>query len=258
MEKQEQLIRIAKIFGNGAHIAVPKEWIGQQIIVIRPLKNSVKRQILETLEPYLDYVVGVYLYGSHARNESDEYSDIDLLIITNKKIEIKKSGFEIVCIEEEKLSSAINFEPLLLFSILSEAIPIINPRLLEELRLKYAPKLGKFSEFFKDTKRIIKINEDFLDKEKDFYVSGESNLYSIVLRLRGLFIINCLLSNKRYSHKSFELWVEKKLSGVNFRKVYGAYRASKNELKVKEKIRVKDLRLLLNLLNKELTLIKNG
>ena len=134
MEKEEQLVRVVKTFGNGAHIFAPKEWVGEQIILIKQPKKSLKEKIICLIEPYLEDITGAYLYGSYARAEQKEDSDIDLLIITNKKIKIEGKGFEINCIEEKNIEKAIKIEPLLIFSILSEAQAIINSKLLENIK----------------------------------------------------------------------------------------------------------------------------
>lgn len=256
MENQQQIVRMAKTFGNGAHIFVPKEWVGEQIVIIKPKKKSIKERIIESLEPYLESIVGAYLYGSHARDEQVEDSDIDLLVITNKKVKIKREGFEIVCLEEKKISKAIELEPLLIYSVLSEAKPIINSRLLDEFRTKYIPKLGDFEEYFKDCERIIKINEEFLESANGDFLSSEAVIYSLVLRLRGVFIIKSILKGDKYTNKSFKSWI--KLPQVDVDSIYDAYRDSKNEKKVKQKIKVTDIQLLLEFLKNELHMSIDG
>ena len=69
---EEQLIRTAKIFGNGAHLLVPKKWAGERIVIIRQPEKSFKNKIIGILTPYLDKILGAYLYGSYARGEQKE------------------------------------------------------------------------------------------------------------------------------------------------------------------------------------------
>ena len=259
MENEEQLIKIAKEFGNGAHIFVPKEWAGEQVIVIKKPKKSIKERIIEILEPYFEDIIGAYLYGSYAREEQKEDSDIDLFIVTNKKMKIKEKGFEINCIEEKSIGKAFKIEPLIMYSIISEAKVIINSKFLEELKNKYKPKLSDFKEYFDSCKRLIEINKTALqNKNKEEYISGEAVPYSLVLRLRGIFIIRCLLQGKKYSHKEFINWIRKKLPEVDFISVYNVYRDSKNEIKTKQKIKTRDLSLLLELLKNKVDKLKNG
>ncbi len=258
MIKAEQLKRIAKNFGNGAHIFVPKEWAGEEIVIIRQQRKSLKERIMQVLEPYLNSVVGAYLYGSYAREEQTKNSDVDLFIIIDKKLKIKEKGFEIICLEKKDIKKAIGLEPILIYSIFAEAKPIINSQLLEELKSKYHPQLKDFKAFFEDSERIIKINEKFLETEKGEFLSGEAVVYSTILRLRGAFIIKCLLNGTIYTNKYLKEWVKKELPEISFNSIYEAYNNSKNEVKIKGKIKVKDIYSLLELLNKELNLLKYG
>lgn len=258
MSNQEQIIRMVKSFGNGAHVFVPKEWAGEQILVIKPQKKGLKERIVSELDTYLDSIVGVYLYGSYARGEQKEDSDIDLFVITHEKIKIKAKGFEIVCLKQNEIEKAIKIEPLLMYSIFSEAKAIINSKLLEEIKSKYIVKLKDFEPFFKDTQRMIKVNGEFLDSEKSKILSSEAIIYSLVLRLRGLFIIHSILKGRKYSHKLFKSWIKSKLPEVDFSSIYGAYRSSKNDEKIKQKIKTADIKKLLEFLKNEVLRLDNG
>lgn len=258
MDNQEQITRMVKSFGNGAHVFVPKDWAGKQIQIIKPAKKSLREKILLELDPYLDSIEGVYLYGSNARGEQVSDSDIDLFVITNDKIKIKSEGFEILCLKQEDIKKAVKVEPLLMYSIFSECQTIINSKLIGNIKANYEPKIKDFKSFLEDSQRMIKVSEEFLQSEKSDYVSGEAVIYSIVLRLRGLFIIHSLLNDKKYSTELFKKWVKGNLSQMDFDLIYGAYRSSKNEKKFKQKIKVKDIVLLLNFLNKEIVKLVNG
>ena len=257
MTMEERITRNVKVFGNGAHIFVPKAWAGEQILLVRPKKNTIKERIIEALDPYLDSIIGVYLYGSHARDEQKDDSDIDLFVITDKKIKIRAKGFEIISLEQKEIEKAIKLEPLLMHSILSEAKPIINSGLIEELKSKYKPKLSEFTSFIEDCKRMIKVNEDFIE-EKAHSISSEAVIYSLVLRLRGLFILRSLLEDKPYTHKYFKQWIAKSLPEIDFSTIYEAYRLSKHENKIKQKVKVKDLKILLEFLKNEIHSLENG
>ena len=256
---EEQLVRRAKIFGNGAHVFVPKSWIKQEVILIKRPKKSVIERILEIISPYLENIIGVYLYGSYARGEEREDSDIDLFVITNKDIKIKSKGFEIQCINEKVIEDIIKIEPLIFYSMLAEAKTIINPKLLEELRKKYKPRLLDFKEFLESCKRVIEINKKFLDMDKKIgeYTSGEAVPYSLILRLRGTFIIHSLLKEKKYSHIDFKKWIKKNLAEIDFERVYRAYLISKAEKKEKIKVKASDLIKLNEFLEKEVYALKN-
>ena len=188
MLEHEQIIRKVTGIGNGAHIFAPKEWLGEEVFVVRHQKKSLKESILSVIEPHLEHIEGAYLYGSYARKEQTKDSDIDLLLITSKKLKIKKQGYEIISIEKEKVQEAIKIAPILIYSALSEAVPIINIKLLNELKSKYNPKLSDFKEFLESTKRVISINEQFLeeDKKNEKKKESENIPYPLILRLKGV------------------------------------------------------------------------
>ena len=257
MAETERMIRIVKLFGNGAHVFVPRGWVGEQILIERPEKKNLKEKILYALSDYLEFIVGVYLYGSHARGEQTPDSDIDLLVLTDKKLKIKVQGFEIISLPKEEVERAVKLTPLLIHSILSEGKSIINSKLFEYLKIKHKPKLSDFKEFLAETKRIIKINEEFIIDEKSKYLDSEAVVYSLVLRLRGLFIIKSILNKNKYSHKIFKSWIKSNLPEIDFKSIYEAYNLSKNDKKIKQKIKLSDVKLLIKFLKSEVNLL-NG
>jgi len=257
MINEERIIKVARLFGNGAHIFVPKEWAGEKIVLIKPKSKILKERIIEVLEPYFEYIVGAYLYGSYSRKEQLEDSDIDLFLITNKSIKIKQKGFEILCCEEKNIKKLIKLEPLIIYSILSEAKTIINSELLKKLQEEYKPNLRDFINFFKETKKMIEVQESIVESEKEDYVSSEAVIYSLVLRLRGLFIIKSIIKNEQYSHREFKEWIINTLPNIHFNFIYDLYRASKNESRVKEKIKLEDVKSLIEFLKEEVCKLEN-
>jgi len=204
---KEQLIRKVTPIGNGAHIFAPKDWLNDNVVLIRVPKQSVEVKILEVLKPYLEHIEGVFLYGSYARNEQNENSDIDFLVIANKKLLIKKDNHDIIVLEEKNIEKAIEISPILIYSALAEARPIINSKLLEELKKKYKIQNKHIKDYLTQTKEIIRVNEEF------------PSLYSLVLRLKGVYIINQLLSDKSYSNEKFKSWLLKSSSNPDIEKI---------------------------------------
>jgi predicted nucleotidyltransferase len=251
--QQEQLIRKASEVGNGAHIFVPKEWINEQVILIRTPKKPLEEQILELLCPYLKDVVAVFLYGSYARGEQAEDSDIDILVVSDKKFSIKKEKFDISVVTIENLEKSIKFNPVMFYSMIKEAKPIINSYFLKQLQAR-KPKLYEFSEFISSTKDLAKINQKAIEIDR---LSGEktadpSTIYSLILRLRGTFIISQLLKGRAYSKKGFENWLLSNLPGIDYEKIYKIYRAVRDDKKVSEKVKIEESESLLKLLKKEI------
>jgi len=203
MIKQEQLIRKVTKIGNGAHIFAPKEWLGEEVIIIKSA-GTLKERILSLLKDQLEHIEGIYLYGSYAREDHDLESDIDLLIISDKKQRIKSPKYEIISISKDNIEKAIKSNPILMYSLLSEARPIMNSPLLERLKDEYKPKKRYLETSLKEISGILKINKEAIEDcihEKRNVPDGI--VYSIVLRLRELHLARLLLSGKPYNKKGF-------------------------------------------------------
>jgi predicted nucleotidyltransferase len=240
------IIRIVSPTGNGAHVFIPREWTGEEVFVIRKIKQKkdIKSRIMTALEDYLEHIEGIYLYGSQAREDNDANSDIDLFVITNRKVSIKIKGYEIVALQKSEIDKAIKIAPTMIYLALAEAKPILNATLLYELKQKYKPQVTDFLEYIKETEGIIKVNEELLDP------------YSIILRLRGIFTINYLLSHKAYSKKAFLSWLKDNAKCANAKMVYDDYLNLKRDKNIKVRSKDEDIQPLLSLLKSETALLK--
>ena len=233
---REQIIREVTKIGNGAHIFAPKEWLGEKVIIIRERKASLKERVIKILGPHLENILGVYLYGSYARGEQSEGSDIDVLVIAKEKFDIKKKDdFNFLVLKEGFLESAIKINPILMYSIFKEAKAIINQGYLEKYkRIKINKKY--FKHFINSTKEAIKSNEELLELDKKIGKTvSNSVIYSSILRLRGIFIINCLLSGRQFSNKNFQRWL-KAMVNFDYSKIYYIYRKVRDEKSIKDEI----------------------
>ena len=107
MSVKEQIVKTVVKSGNGGAVWVPKNWLGQEVVVILPDKPkiSLKEKIIHILEPHLKEIAALAIYGSYARNEQTEDSDIDILVIAaNKclKLSFKEKRIEITSLTIEK------------------------------------------------------------------------------------------------------------------------------------------------------------
>jgi len=248
--RQEQIRRSVSKVGNGAHIFVPKEWIGQEIILIKPPKLSLKEEVFKILSPYLKDVLGVYLVGSYARGEQTERSDVDVLVITNnidRRIEKKK--YDIFLVSEKILDEKMKKNIFPLLPMMIEAKPIINKELLN----KYinSPLTKKNLKWYIDTtksamrvvKEYIKLAEEMEEKVSD------AASYSLILRLRTIYIINCLKNGEIWTKRKF-LDLIKKISGSLI--AYERYLASKNNNAKEYKLPIEEAKKLMDYNNKKI------
>ena len=194
---QEQLVRKVKSIGNGAHVFTPKEWINEEVLIVRLLKSSsIKEEILKILSNYTEDILGVYLVGSYARHEESKESDIDVLVITfsiNKKI--KQGKYEIILISKDLLEKQLQKNILPLLPMLKESKPLINSELIKDYKKTELTRENlKFH--IETTKSALKVIKSALELEQDKI--SDNIVYSLILRLREVYIVDYLIKNKHF------------------------------------------------------------
>jgi len=227
---ETELIKSVVRVGNSAGVILPKEWLNgraQVKLVRKPL--NIKQEIFSILEPYLKDILGIYLVGSYARGEEDDKSDIDILVITEKENKrILNGKYEIILISMENLEKTLKNNILPLLPMLKETKPIINSSLIKKYaetpltkrNLKFHIELSKSA--MKMEKTAIELAE--MQNEN----ISDNIMYSLILRLRQTYIIDCLIRNKLQNKKDF-LKLVKKITGSE--RSYEAYVRSKSDVK---------------------------
>jgi len=98
------------------------------------------------------------------------------------------------------------------------------------------------------------INKKAIEGE---YISSYSIIYSLILRLRGTYLIKCLSSGKKFFNKDFKKWLLKKISDEDFNNMYKTYQKVRDKKKVKGiKIKIKSAICLLDFLKEEIEKIE--
>lgn len=200
--------------GNGGSVYVPKEWIGGKVVVtLKKEPPSIHKDILEMIGSNLKYVVGVYLYGSHARNEQSDESDIDVIIVADKQFRMqKKPRYHIEMLYENGIEQFLYKNPLPFLPMIKESVPIINSKLLERLnkvKLNKKRLLSYMKEWIAFSLKSIEETVNFEIEDKNEYLEDVACIYSLILRSRELYIIDCLLTNKAYSNKGYNEFMVK-------------------------------------------------
>jgi len=93
------------------------------------------------------------------------------------------------------------------------------------------------------------IELDNLDSEE---LESKAVIYSMVLRLRGIFLIKCALENKKYSKEDFKRWILQSLDKEEFEKTYEIYKSVRDNKNTKIKIKLQTARKLKDFLIKEI------
>ena len=253
----KQLTKLVQQIGNGGHIYLPKEMVGKRIVInlVEKTMEEIEYEILNILKPHLKHIKGIYLYGSYARNEQTPESDIDVLVITDDKVKIKKriNEYEITSLSLDQLEKTLDHTAVLILPILKEAIPILNQDLIEKYRKTNLTK--------KNTKWYIETTESSLKlasysiKEKDM----PTIVYPLIMRLKGLHMIKSLINNKAYSNKEVMGYLVKK--GISINKVKQLYRMYSehrdNKLVSRNKINNEDILILYKIVTKYFQEVKS-
>jgi len=251
---KQELIKKAFKLGNSAGVLLPIEWINKKVSV-KLVEESISQDIFEILEKsnLLKNTIGIFLAGSYARGEETELSDIDVLILTdeiNKQVKIGK--YEIIFISQDKFEKSI-LKNVYLASLINEAKAILNSSLLEI----YKDKIGKvqINKNILEMESIIRINQKAIeiDEELGEKVLDET-LYSLILRLREIYLIGCLKNKKIPSNKEFLNLIRRVASEES----YNAYIRIKNDLKSKKVIPVEEAKSLIEEIKRGIERLKHG
>jgi len=199
-------------FGNGSIVYTPKKWIGERVLVVLERKPlDIKNAVLELLKPHLESVEGIALFGSYARNEQTEESDIDVLVISSKRISLAEKGkFDfLVKTKKDFIREARGNNSLYFYQVLREARPILNEPLLKELmRIKIKPDFENFLDStlgaFKTVSMLLEVER----KRGKKYLDSNTCIYSLILRIRTLFLIQNFFKNRAFSSKKFRKLLE--------------------------------------------------
>lgn len=224
----ETIIKNTREVGTSAGVLLPKSWLNKQVVVtlFEPSINKIAKDVLEGIFEHKlnEEVKGIYLYGSYSRRDFEFNSDIDILIITkNTNKIINYYNYELLFVSEESFSKNLP-NNLNSISMLKEIKVILNKELIDKYRSqKYSFNMKKS---LSEIENVLKINKSAVKtcQEKRINVP-DGVVYSVVLRLRELYLIKCLLFDKKYAQKDF----------LNFagEKAYSAYsRVKRNEKEI--------------------------
>jgi predicted nucleotidyltransferase len=238
MKERWRVIKEVRPSGNSGSVYVPREWIGQEVQI--RLFNA-EAIVLEALMPYAESIMGIYLYGPHAKGMGSPEQDIDVLVITDKGIDIEDiEGVNCTVIVKDNVGEYIKSYPAEYAAILSEAVPLMNLQLLEELRVyKLDEKAG--DAFYDSLGRSIAIARS-LAREGDH----SSAVYALMQRLKDYSVVS---SGGKYSYEALEDYAAGKgVDKERFARLFEAYEAKKHDKEPGSKAAAEDVASLLKML----------
>jgi len=245
--------------GNSSAVILPRAWLNREVRVELIEKNPKKilEDTINIISRHIDIkeIIGIYLAGSYARNEEDEKSDIDLLVITkniNKEM-ISEGVYNILIISSKLLEQKLSDNLFPIGQMIKEAKPLINSSYIEDIKVNVTKKNVKWHIDTTDDKlKLIKeVIEKAKDKNQKFIY--DRVIYTLVLRIRTLDIIKKLMENKDYSKKEFIKKVKSISGSVN---AYESYLSVKNNLADKRKTKTEEAERLYDYLRLQLADIK--
>ena len=240
--------------GNSSAVILPRAWLNQEVRV-ELVKKSQETILFETINIAKKYMelkdaIGIYLAGSYARGEESKDSDIDILIISNNidKEMVHEGIYNVLIISEELLNQKLKQDLFPIGQMIKEAKPLINSSYLNSIDIIVTKKNVKW--YIDTTNKKLKLLKNLI-KKSDEKVNNRI-IYTLILRIRTLHIIQKLINNENYSKKDFISLIEK----ISSRNSYESYLEVKNELKETNKITKKEAEELYNYLEKQLESVK--
>ena len=250
-----EIIKTAVKVGNSAGVLLPKKWLNSSVkITLEPL--NIERDVIGILieEEILKKVMGIYLTGSYARNEQTIESDVDVLAITSDiSKRIKRDKYEIICVSKKELENQLNENALPLLAMIKEAKTIINEELIKEYS-DYPLNEKNLRYHIKTTKSAMKVVEkDILFSKEIRENASDASAYSLILRLRTFYIIDCIKNKKIWSKNHFLNLIKKISKNLN---AYELYLNVKNKNTLSYKLNVREAEKLMNYINKNIEKIE--
>ena len=249
--EQTTITKKAREVGTSAGVLLPRSWLNRQVVVtlFEPSREKILHEVMSCLldNGLNEEAKGIYLFGSYARGDYDTGSDIDVLVLTeNVNKIINRENYEILLVSESSFSKNLP-NSLNYLSILKEAKVILNKGLIEKYRAKKRKPNAKG--LLPEIWKVLRINKEAVETCKEHGMNVPDGIaYSLVLRLRELYIIKYLLSGKAYHKEDFL-----KIAGE---KAYSAYLRVKRNNKEMNVLSADELKSILELSEKWLKELK--
>jgi len=201
--EEKKLTKTVKKYGNSGGVYLPASWIGGTAEV-RLVKSAVNpaRDITAALADCMPHIIGAFVYGSYARGEQEDDSDVDIMVVTDEHAEsvkvpkkLKENNYDVQIMPRSRAIRAAERD-IVFKEMLKEAKPLLNEELLRELvnRKTSSKNIGFRVDFAKSSLGIMKSFLE-LDEEDPEYETA----YPLVMRIKEMLILKCFLEGRKYS-----------------------------------------------------------
>jgi len=239
--------------GNSSAVVLPRAWLNKEVRVelIKKTPEMILFDVLGVIKEHINLkeVIGIYLTGSYARGEEDEESDIDILVITENsdKEMINEGIYNILIVSVGLLNQKLKKDLFPIGQMIKEAKPLLNSNYLDSIEIKVTKDNVKW--YLDSTKDKLKIIEHIIEKKDNKTKVNDKIIYTLILRIRTLYIIEKLIKNENYSKRDFIRIIMKI---ANEERIYERYLAVKNNGKEKNEISIEETKKLYEYLKNEL------
>ena len=245
--------------GNSSAVILPKSWLNKEVRIelLKKTPEIILSDIIRIIKNYINLsdIMGIYLIGSYARDEEDEDSDIDILIITKDidKEMIYEGIYNILIISSKLITQKLKNDLFPIGQMLKEAKALLNAPYVNQIKVEVTKNnVEWYIKTTGDKLKIIKKVLDWTNQKNKGYVD-DIIAYTLVLRIRTLYIIKKLIENESYSKKEFIKMIKRISKATN---AYERYLAVKNNSKENKGIIIIEAERLYEYLRTELSDIK--
>lgn len=245
--------------GNSSAVILPRSWLNKNVRVelVKKTPEIILSDVIEIIKKYIDLkeIIGIYLTGSYARGEEEQNSDIDILVITSSidKEMVNEGIYNILIISEELLEQKLNQDLLPIGQMIKESKPLLNSGYLDSINL--AVTRNNIRWYLDTTQDKLNLVKEIINKIKktNKKIVSDKIAYTLILRIRTLYIIKKLIKNEDYSKKDFIKLIKSISRGTGS---YEGYLSVKNNFKEKNEISLEEIEKLYEYLKNQLSEIK--
>jgi len=245
--------------GNSSAVVLPRSWLNKEVRVelVEKTPDIILTDTISIIKDSLPLkdVIGIYLVGSYAREEENEKSDIDILVITeNTSLETINEGiYSITIISTNLLKQKLDEDLFPIGQMIREAKPLLNENYLKSIKVSITKDNIKW--YLDTTKNKLELIKKAIEisKKRNLETISDKIAYTLILRIRTLYIIKKLIENQKYSNKDFLKKIKDVSRGDN---AYLRYLAVKNNLEDKKMLSIEESVRLYEYLNNELSKVK--
>ncbi len=249
-----QVIKTVKKYGNSGGIYLPTGWVGGKVSVELIEKPPDPRTDLLNLP--LEHVICIILYGSYARHEMEEGSDIDVLLVVDEDSKMRipmelRQKYDIQIISVKEVRNLMVHDPVFYKVIADEALALINHQFLDILR-REVPSVGGI-------KTRLDLVESSLSISNEILASGGTVevVYPLILRLKETLILEYLLDDTKYSTGDLKKEVLRHgISPKEFSIIMEIYRAARHDKRLEHVISKEVVEKLISLLEMKIRYVK--